>query len=88
MSSLWCKLWNFFLNMFTSAVKAVAYALETVGGVLVDLASAAIKGVSSLLSSPLLLIGAGVAAFLLFSGKKNDGNDKVIVNRQVEGGSS
>lgn len=34
MTKLWCKLWNFFLNMFTDALELIAYALTTAGEVL------------------------------------------------------
>lgn len=71
--NLWCKLWNFFLNMFVSTVHAVAYALDTVGGVLLDLASNAIKGATSALGSPLVLVGLGLAAWFLLSKKDDSG---------------
>lgn len=72
MTNLWCKIWNFFLNMFTDAIKLVAYALTTVGEilckVLTDVGSAvgdvveSVFGGSNVLSW--LVIG-GLAYFLI-----------------------
>lgn len=83
MSNLWCKLWNFVLGVFTSAVEGIGFALKTVGTVLIDVADGVLGaasdalGLSSIL--PLALIGAGL---YLFWPRKNDdkGSDRVVIN--------
>lgn len=76
--SLWCKFWNFFLDRFMDVVKGIAYALETVGKVLLDVASEVVKAASSVLGSPVFLIAAGIGAYLLLS-KKQDSTRDVLV---------
>lgn len=34
---MFCKIWSFFLRLFQSAIEAVAWALETIGEVALDL---------------------------------------------------
>lgn len=82
MGNLWCKIWNAFLNIFTQAVHAIAYAIKTVGEVAIglagDLISAAGKalGLGSLF--PLLLVGVG--GYLLLTHKeKDDGKRSTVV---------
>lgn len=76
MGSLWCKLWNFFLQMFTNAVEAIAYAVKTVGTIAIGLASDLIKAAShaigGLFSSPFTLLLIGGAAYLLLFKKRDD----------------
>lgn len=84
MGSLWCKLWNFFLQMFTNVVNAIAYAIKTVGTVAIELASDLIKTASSaiggLLGSPVSLLLLGVGAYFLFARKEDDPRDRVQVS--------
>lgn len=80
--SLWCKLWNFFLGIFEASVHAIASALDTIGtvalGLAGDLIDAVGKASGSLLGSPVVLIGLGLAAYLLLS-KKKDGAATTVV---------
>lgn len=74
MSNLWCKLWNFFLNIFTQAVHAIAYAIKTIGEVAIGLAGDLLHAVGSALGIggllPILLIGGGL--WFLLGRKKDD----------------
>lgn len=75
-----CKIWNFFLNLFNDVLDAVAYALTTVGEVLLKLAKGVGEVVGGVIGSVFggsnLLVWAGVGAiayFLFF--KKDEGGD-------------
>lgn len=76
MTKLWCKLWNFVLNIFTSIVEGVGMLLETVGTVLVDVLGGVADAVGKALGisgSTVLWLGLGVAAaWLLFGGDSED----------------
>lgn len=86
--SLWCKIWNWFLNLFGDVVQAVADAItvlgdaimpvmEKLGAVAGDVISSVGSGIGnffgSVLSSPMVLIGI-VAYFVLKSDKTKDDN--------------
>lgn len=74
MSKLWCKLWNFVLNTFTSVVEGVGILLETIGTVLVDVLSGVASAVGDALGldgSTVLFIGLGVLAYLLLGRDKS-----------------
>lgn len=75
MSKLWCKLWNFVLNTFTSAIELVGTLLETVGTVLVDVLGAVTDSLGKALGisgSTVLWIGLGVLAYFIFTGDDKD----------------
>lgn len=78
MRNLWCKLWNVFLNAFTDAVKAVAYALDTVGTVAVELLSSAADAVGGAIGSIfgggnfLIWAGVGLFAYLLLTNQDEE----------------
>lgn len=84
-----CKIWNFLLMMFKDTLDAVAYALKTVGEVLVDVAKGVGEAVGSVVSSVFggsnLLTWAvlGVGAYFLFF-KREDGKSNYTdtINRQ------
>lgn len=68
MTKLWCKLWNFLLNIFTTVVEAVGYALKTVGTVLVETAGAIAEAVGDVLGIPgnlFLWIAGGIGLYFL-----------------------
>lgn len=94
MRNLWCKLWNVFLNMFTDVVKAVAYALDTVGTVLVELLSSAADAVGGAISSIFggsnLLIWAGVGffAYLLLTNQDEEDKSPSLLSSYREGETS
>lgn len=75
--NLWCKLWNFVLDMFVGAVDAIAYALKTVGTVLLGTAEALLSAAGSAISSvfsssPIVWIAVAAGAYLLLGKKKDD----------------
>lgn len=79
--NLICKLFNFLLALFVNVVEGVAYALKTVGGVLLDLLSSTLDSVGDLIGvggGTLALIGAG----LLFLFLLNKGGDDEQRNGQ------
>lgn len=96
MTKLWCKLWNFFLNIFTSVVDGIGYALSTVGTVLVETLGAVLEAggevIGGLFGSTgglmtLALLGFG--AYLLLKPSDREGNgDATIVspNPSIERG--
>lgn len=75
-----CKIWNFFLNLFNDVLDSVAYALTTVGEVLLKLA----KGVGEVVgdaigsafggSNLLVWAGVGAIAYFLFFKQDEEGN--------------
>lgn len=94
MRNLWCKLWNIFLNAFTDAVSAIAYALDTVGTVAVDLLSDAANAVGGAIGSIfggsnfLIWAGVGLFAYLLLTNQDEEGKGSSILGSYSEGGSS
>lgn len=81
MRSLWCKIWNFVLNTFMSAIEAVAYALKTAGVLLVEVFDAVLTATSDALGigklGTLGLIALGVGAWFLLGGSDDDKNSNV-----------
>lgn len=54
MTTLLCKLWNFFLNMFTDVVETVTKAAVTVSNALIDIVGSLVTSVGTgLFKSPL-----------------------------------
>lgn len=80
MRKIWCKLYNFILNTFTSAVEAVAYALKTVGAVAVEILGAAADAVGGAIGSIFggsnFIVWAGVGILAYFVLTKQDDKDK------------
>lgn len=75
MTKLWCKLWNFILNTFTSVIEGVGVLLETVGTVLVEVISGVADSVGKALGlsgSTVLLIGLGLGIYFLASGDDDE----------------
>lgn len=75
MSNLWCKLWNFILNTFTSAIELVGTLLETVGTVLVDVLGSVAGSLGDALGisgSTVMWIGLGVLAYFIFTSEDKD----------------
>lgn len=81
MTKLWCKLWNFFLNTFTSAIEGIGYLLTTLGTVLVEILGAVGEAVGEVFSGtgavPLLI--GGLLLFMFFKNKK----EEPVENKQV-----
>lgn len=80
MSKLWCKLWNFVLNTFTSAIELVGTLLETVGTVLVDVLGAVAESVGNALGfsgSTILLLGLGALVYFAITGDKDKPKSEV-----------
>lgn len=75
-----CKIWNFLLNLFTDVLDAVAYALKTVGEVLVVVAKGVGEAVGSAVdslfggSNLFVWAGAAIAAYFLFFKQDENGN--------------
>lgn len=75
-----CKIWSFILNLFTDVLDAVAYALKTVGEVLVVVAKGVGEAVGSVVGSVfggsnlLVWAGAAIAAYFLFFKQDENGN--------------
>lgn len=75
-----CKIWNFLLNLFTDVLDAVAYALKTVGEVLVAVAKGVGEAVGSAVdsifggSNLFVWAGAAIAAYFLFFKQDENGN--------------
>lgn len=75
MRKIWCKLWNFILGVFVSVVEGVAFALETLGTVAVELLASVADAVGEALGidgSTVLWLGLGVVAFFLLRGSKSE----------------
>lgn len=90
MRKAWCKLWNLILNTFSDAVSAVAYALKTVGDVVVEILGAAAEAVGSAVgsifggSNLLVWIGVGVFAYMLLTKKDESGSRSLNVDAYRE----
>lgn len=75
-----CKIWNFILTLFTDVLDAVAYALKTVGEVLVAVAKGVGEAVGSVVGSVfgggngILWIGIAAAAYFLFFRQNENGD--------------
>lgn len=80
---MWCKLWRFLLNTFTDVVDAVAYALDTLGDVAVDLLTDLGDGLGSAIgsifggSNLLIWLGVGVFAYMLLTKEDSEGNGTI-----------
>lgn len=74
MTKLWCKLWNFFLNIFTSAIEGIGYLLATLGTVLVEILGAVGEAVSEVFSGSgaIPLFVGGLLLFMFFKKKKEE----------------
>lgn len=90
MTKLWCKIWNFFLNMFTSVIEGVGMLLKTVGTVLVDVLGGVTGAVGKVLGIPggmvsWLLIGGG--CYLLLKSQSDEKEVRIaeIQARRQEG---
>lgn len=81
MSKLWCKLWNFVLNTFTSAIELVGTLLETVGTVLVEVLGSVAESLGNALGfsgSTILLLGLGALVYFALTG---DDEEKRVVSQ-------
>lgn len=80
-----CKLWTFLLNLIQKAVEAIAYALKTIGEVVIpllgQLADAVGGAIGSIFGGGNLLVwlGVGVFAYFLLT-KEDDSGGEVVVN--------
>lgn len=80
-----CKLWTFLLNLLSKAVEAVAFALKTVGEVVIPILGELGQVISDTVGGTLggvfgganLLLWAGVGLFLYVQLSKND-DDKIV----------
>lgn len=77
MTELWCKLWNFILNAFTSVIEGVGTLLSTVGTVLIEALGAVAEAAGDILGISggsliwLALGGIGLWFFLSQDDKSN-----------------
>lgn len=83
-----CKLFNFILNLFTSAVEGIAFALRTVGEIALELLVDAAEAVGNALGidgTTVLWLGVGVLAFFLLRNKDKDNkvNPQLLASRGV-----
>lgn len=89
MQRILCRIFNFFLMIFTSVVEAIAAAFKIIGTAAVEVLSDLLDAGGSLLSKPLFWLVGGVAAWWFIT--KGDDDDRVV-NRtqplQVNGGVS
>lgn len=79
MRGLFCKIWQFLLNVFTDIVNAVAQALATIGTAVVDVLSQVADAVGDALGisgSTFLWIALGLGAYFLFGGDDDERSPK------------
>lgn len=75
-----CKIWQFFLNVFTDIVNAVAQALAVIGTAVVDVLSQAAEAVGKALGingSTVMWIALGLGAYFLLGGSEDERPAKV-----------
>lgn len=85
-----CKLWTFLLNLIQKAVEAVAYALQTVGEVVIPLLGQLGEVVNDTLgglvggvfggSNLLVWAGVGILAYFLLTKEDENGSGSVVGN--------
>lgn len=82
---MFCKIWSFFLRLFQSAVEAVAWALETIGEVALDL----LEGVGAVIGSTIgsvfggsnLLIWLALGGLGIYFLTKEDSDGDSVTSR-------
>lgn len=90
MRKIWCKLWNLILNTFSDAVSAVAYALETIGDVAVEVLGSAADAIGGAIGSIfggsnfIVWVGVGVFAYMLLTKKDESGSRSLNVDAYKE----
>lgn len=89
MGSLWCKIWTWLLNTIHDAVDAIAYALDTIGTVAIDLLSDLATAVGGAVSdifgggNLLIWLGVGVFAYMLLTKQSDKDKNASILDRYV-----
>lgn len=89
--NLICKLFNFLLALFINAVEGVAYALQTVGEIALDLLGGVLNEVGDLVGlsgGTIGLIGAGLLLFFIVRNKGGSDEQRYTEragNRQTTG---
>lgn len=89
MGSLWCKIWTWLLNTVQSAVDTIAYALDTIGTVAVDLLSDLATAVGGAVGdifgggNLLIWLGVGVFAYMLLTKQSDKDKNASILDRYV-----
>lgn len=75
-----CKVWQFFLNVFTNIVNAVAQALTVIGTAVVDVLSQVAEAVGDALGingSTVMWIALGLGVYFLFGRSDDERPSKV-----------
>lgn len=77
--NLICKLFNFILALFINIVEGVAFALQTVGEVALDLLGSVLDSAGKLLGisgTTLAWLGGGLLLFFMLRKKEGDDNEQ------------
>lgn len=80
MGKVFCKIWSFFLNLFRDAMDAIAYALDTIGTVALELLDGVGEVIGNVVgnifggSNFMIWLAVGVGAYFLL---KNDNKTRV-----------
>lgn len=80
MGKVFCKIWSFFLNLFRDAIDAIAYALDTIGTVVLELLDGIGEVIGNVVgnifggSNLIIWLAVGVGAYFLL---KNDNETRV-----------
>lgn len=75
-----CKIWQFFLNVFTDIVNAIAQALAVIGTAVVDVLSQVAEAVGKTLGingSTVMWIALGLGAYFLFGSSDDESPAKI-----------
>lgn len=89
MGSLWCKIWTWLLNTVRSAVDTIAYALDTIGTVAVDLLSDLATAVGGAVNdifgggNLIIWLGVGIFAYMLLTKQSDKDKNVSILDRHV-----